>query len=137
MSQYYQAGDIVLWNPSSGVSRVFLGQVRIFEDELSLASGVGPMEADECQVDVERLRTFAQALLTYRGASNHQILHALTDGFVITVLALAERAGAEVGPSRFDGRQHDVQVGSGQAPSVETGDELRQRAHAMLRFMPR
>jgi hypothetical protein len=137
MSQYYRVGDIVLWTPSSGVSRVFLGQVRLFEDELSLASGVGPMEADECQVDVERFSTFVQALLTYRGASNHQILHALTEGFVITVLALAERAGAEVRPSRLDGRQHDVQVGSGQAPSVETEDDLRQRAHAVLRFMPR
>jgi hypothetical protein len=81
--------------------------------------------------------TFAQALLTYRGASNHQILHALTDGFVITVLALAERAGAEVRPSRLGGRQHDVQVGSGQAPSVETEDDLRQRAHTVLRSMPR
>jgi hypothetical protein len=137
MSQYYRAGDIVLWNPSSGVSRVFLGQVRLFEDELSLASGVGPMEADECAVDIEHFSTFAEALLTYCGASNHQVLHALTDGFVITVLALAERAGAEVRASRFDCRQHDVQVGSGQASSVETEDELRQRAHAMLPFMPR
>lgn len=136
MSQYYRAGDTVLWNPSSGVSRVFLGQVRLFEDELSLASGVGPMEADECQVDIAHFSTFAQALLTYRSASNHQVLHALTDGFVITVLALAERAGAEVGASRIDGRQHDVRTGSRQAPSVETEDELRQRARAMLRSMP-
>ena len=136
MSQYYRAGDIVLWNPSSGVSRVFLGQVRLFEDDLSLASGVGPMEADECQVEIEHFSTFAQALLTYCSASNHQVLHALTDGFVITVLALAERAGAEVRPSRIAGRQHDVQTGSGQAPSVETEAEVRHRAHAMLRSMP-
>lgn len=137
MSQYYRAGDIVLWKPSSGVSRVLLGQVRLFEDELSLASGVGPMAADECQVEVEHFNTFAQALLTYCEASNHQVLHAMTDGLLITVLALAERAGAEVRPSRFDSRQHDVQGGSGQAPSAETEDDLRQRAHAMLRFMPR
>jgi hypothetical protein len=116
---------------------VFLGQVRLFEDELSLASGVGPMKADECQIDVEQFSTFAQSLLTYCGASDHQILHALTDGFVITVLALAERAGAEVRPSRFDGRQYDVQVGSRHALSVETADDMRQRAGAMLRFMPR
>src|SRR5262245_36663155 len=103
MSQYYQAGDIVLWNPSSRVSRAFLGQVRLFEVELSLASGVG--EADEAQVDVES--TFAAARLACRGTSNHQILHALTDGFVITVLA--GRAGVGVRPSRFDGGQHDVQ----------------------------
>jgi hypothetical protein len=95
------------------------------------------MQADECQVDVEQFSTFAEALLTYRATSNHQILHALTDGFVITVLALAERAGVEVRPSRFNGHRHDLQVGSRQAPSVETEDELRQRAHAMLRFMPR
>ncbi|MEV6272930.1 DUF6086 family protein [Kribbella sp. NPDC051936] len=136
MSQYYQAGDTVLWNPSSGVSRVFLGQVRLFEDELSLASGIGPMEADECQVEIDQFSTFAQALLTYCSASNHQVLHALTDGFVITVLALAERAGAEVRPSRIDARRRDVQTGSAPALSVETGDELRQRAHAMLHSMP-
>jgi uncharacterized protein DUF6086 len=137
MSQYYQARHIVLWKPSSGVSRVFRAQVRLFEDELSLASGVGPMEADECEVDVEQFGTFAAALLTYRGTSNHQILRAMMDGFVITVLALAERAGVEVRPSGLVGRQHDVQVGSWQASSVETEDDLRQRAHAMLRFMPR
>jgi len=124
-------------DPVIGVSRVLLGQARLFEDDLSLASGLGPMEADERQVDVERFSTFAQALLTYRGASNHQILHALTDGFVITVLALAARAGADVRASRLDGRQHDIQVGSGQAPAAETKDDLRQRAHAVLRFMPR
>jgi hypothetical protein len=95
------------------------------------------MEADECQVEVEHFSTFAQALLAYCGASNHEVLHTLTDGFVITVLALAERAAAGACRSRFDGNQHDVQVGSGQAPSVEAEDELRQRAHAMLRSMPR
>ena len=124
MSQYYRAGDTVLWNPSSGASRVFLGLVRLFEAELSLPSGVGPMEADECQVQVDHFRTFAQSVLTYRGASNHQILHALMDGFVITVLALAELAGAEVRPSRFHGRQYDLQPGSEQAPSEDTEDEL-------------
>ncbi|WP_442914042.1 DUF6086 family protein [Kribbella sp. NBC_00359] len=46
MSQYYRVGDVVLWTPSSGVSRVVLGRARLFEDELSLASGAGPMEAD-------------------------------------------------------------------------------------------
>src|SRR5262249_29542875 len=111
------------------VSRVFLGQVRLFEDELSLASGVGPVEADECEVDVARFGTFAAALLAYRAPANHQILRALTDGFVITVLALAERTGVEVRPSRLDDRQ--------QAPSVETEHDLRERAYAMLRFMPR
>ncbi|MEV0290926.1 MULTISPECIES: DUF6086 family protein [unclassified Kribbella] len=137
MSQYYRARDILLWNPSSGVSGVFRARVRLFEDELSLASGVGPMESDACAVDVEQFGTFAAALLTYRGTSNHQILRAMMDGFVITVLALAERAGVEVRPSGLVGHQHDVQVGRGQAPFAETEDDLRQRAHAMLRFMPR
>ncbi|MFF0339139.1 DUF6086 family protein [Kribbella sp. NPDC004875] len=132
MSQYYRAGDVVLWNPSSGVSRVFLGQVRLFEDELSLASGVGPMESDECDVDVEQLGRFAQALHTYGSSSNHQVLHALTDGFVITILALAERAGVEVGPPHPDGSLHDIQLGN---PAARE-DDVRQRAHGLLRFMP-
>ncbi|MFD4219916.1 DUF6086 family protein [Streptomyces griseus] len=37
-------GDKTLWNPSSGASRMFQRQVAIFEVELALPSGIGPME---------------------------------------------------------------------------------------------
>ncbi|MFE0458421.1 DUF6086 family protein [Kitasatospora sp. NPDC058965] len=96
MSQYYDMGDETLWNPSNGASRLFLRQVGIFEEELGLPSGIGPMESDECQVDPGVLEVFATALLARHRGTHHAVVRALTEGFVITMLALAERAGVAV-----------------------------------------
>ncbi len=63
MSQYFSVGDETLWNPSNGASRMFLNQVAIFEVELGIPSGLGPMEADECQVDPAAFAAFTDALL--------------------------------------------------------------------------
>lgn len=51
MSQYYDMGDQTLWNPSNGASRLFMSQVSVYQAELGLPSGIGPMQADECQID--------------------------------------------------------------------------------------
>lgn len=137
MSQYYIADDVVLWNPPNGASRVFLGQVRLFEHELSMASGFGPMESDECRIDSEQFTTFANALVSYSQSTKHQVLQALMDGVVVTVLALAERAGLSV-QSPAQSARHDVQV-SREAPAPEAvpEHELRRRARDMLASMPR
>ncbi|MGZ5415491.1 MAG: DUF6086 family protein [Aeromicrobium sp.] len=137
MSQQYICDNEVLWNPSNGASRVFLGQVRLFEDELSTASGLGPMEADECRIDAEQFAAFAQALLSYSQTTNHQVLHTLMDGVVVTVLALVERAGLAVQvPAQTD--RHDLQVSrEPRAPDGVPEDELRRRARDLLASMPR
>ncbi|MFB8201493.1 DUF6086 family protein [Kitasatospora purpeofusca] len=96
MSQYYDMGDETLWNPSTGASRLFLRQVAVFEEELSLPSGIGPMEADECQIDPAVLGVFANALLARHRQTHHAVVRALSEGFVLTLLALAERADIEV-----------------------------------------
>jgi hypothetical protein len=43
MSQYFDMGEETLWNPSNGASRLFQRQVAVFESELGLPSGIGPM----------------------------------------------------------------------------------------------
>jgi hypothetical protein len=43
-------------------SRHLLGQARPFEAEFGLLSGFGPMESDECQVDLASFEPFAQTL---------------------------------------------------------------------------
>ncbi|MGW3142156.1 DUF6086 family protein [Streptomyces sp. NPDC001139] len=40
-----------VWNPSIGAARLFLRHVAVFEAELGLASGFGPMENDQCRMD--------------------------------------------------------------------------------------
>jgi hypothetical protein len=94
VSQYYELGDATLWNPSNGASRLFLCQVALFEEEIGLASGIGPMESDEAEVGFDSFEGFLSALLVWRGQTNHAVVQALSDGFIATCVVLAERAGA-------------------------------------------
>src|SRR6185312_10199288 len=71
MSQYYGLGDETLWNPSNGVSSLFLRQVRLFEDELGLHSGIGPMQEDQSEVCLSIFEAFVNTLLNWRGRTNH------------------------------------------------------------------
>jgi hypothetical protein len=122
MSQYYMAGDVVLWNPSTVVSRLFLGQLRLFEKELRRASGVGSMESDECQVDLGMLNEFARALAAGPPLRNHAVIRTLSDGFVVTFLSIAQRAGL---------------VESWPPPADAIEAEFRERARALEGSLPR
>ncbi|MGF0164881.1 DUF6086 family protein [Streptomyces koyangensis] len=95
MSQYYDVGDETLWNPSIGASRLFLAQVRLHEDELGLASGLAPMDMDECKIEVGAFREYTEALVARHLRTGHRVILALSEGFVATVLVLARRAGIE------------------------------------------
>ncbi|GLW71474.1 hypothetical protein Kpho02_37730 [Kitasatospora phosalacinea] len=140
MSQYYDLGDETLWNPSNGASRLFLHQVAVFEAELGLPSGIGPMEMDESQVDPAALGVFANALLDRYQQSLHAVVRALTEGFLLTVLALAERAGVGIrwepsAPAPGAGLR-DVQVPVG-ASAPDGVAELRRKVRELSRFMAR
>ena len=74
VSQYYEAGRVTLWNPSSGVSSLFLRQVALFEEEVGLPSGIGPMEADEVEVSLASFGAFVSALLAWRARTGHAVI---------------------------------------------------------------
>ncbi|MFE0648485.1 DUF6086 family protein [Streptomyces sp. NPDC059534] len=146
MSQYFDIGDETLWNPSNGASRMFQRQVAVFEAELGLPSGIGPMENDECQIDPAVFETFVNALLARHRATTHRILIALSEGFTATVLVLATRAGIGVDwpglGSEPEGPRTDVQVSavagmSAPADGEVRGEELREKARQLARFMAR
>lgn len=97
MSQYFQVGDQVLWNPSNGVARLFMRSAEALAPETGLPTGLGPMENDECQVDLTAFAAFVGALVERYERSNHRILHSLMEGFIATALVLVERGGARSG----------------------------------------
>lgn len=102
MSQYYDLGDRTLWNPSNGASWLFMSQVTVYQAEVGLPSGIGPMDADECQIDPVAFAAFVDALLAWHSETRHAVMATMSEGFVATVLALAEIANIEVswqGPS--------------------------------------
>lgn len=140
VSQYYDMGDQTLWNPSNGASRLFLRQVALHEAELGLPSGIGPMEADECRIDPTGFKAFVDALLARHRSTRHAVMIALSEGFVATVLVLAERAGIEVAWKSSDGATgdelRDVQVPAPPAPDQEAwAAALRQKSRELDRFM--
>jgi hypothetical protein len=96
VSQYYNLGDQTLWNPSNGASRLFMSQVAVYQAEVGLPSGIGPMEADECQIAPIAFAAFVDALLAWHNKTRHAIMATLSEGFLATVLALAEKANIEV-----------------------------------------
>lgn len=141
MSQYYELGGVTLWNPSNGASRVFLRQVAVFEEEVGLFSGIGPMQADESEVGLVPFEAFVSALLAWRARTGHAVIQALSDGFIATCLVLAERAGAmpswpELAVGAADG-SYDLQVQALVTPVESWQTRVREQAAALAGFMPR
>ncbi|MFD4032025.1 DUF6086 family protein [Streptomyces sp. NPDC058637] len=139
MSQYFERGDRTLWNPSNGAARLFVSHLAVYEAELGMPSGIGPQDADAYQVDPDAFAAFVHALLRWHRDTGHRVMRALSDGFVATALALAERAGIEVdfGSPDFD---RDTACHDGRArPHTPARDEwssaLRRDAHEMVRSM--
>ncbi|MFE1906006.1 DUF6086 family protein [Streptomyces gardneri] len=62
-----------------------------------------PMENDECQISPDTFEIFVNALLAKHRRTSHAIWLALSEGFIATVLVLAERAGIKVDWARHGG----------------------------------
>jgi hypothetical protein len=144
VSQYYELGEVTLWNPSNGASRLFLRQAALFEEEVGLPSGIGPMRDDAAQIGPEVFEAFVQALLAWRGRTHHVVMAALSDGFLATILVLADRAGIMV--ERLDrssgdtAERRDVQAGPSAVSAIDPDgwqDRLRDQARELAGFMPR
>jgi hypothetical protein len=147
---YFDMDDETLWNPSNGAGRLFMRQVQVFEAELALPSGIGQGrhwgDPDTLELDPALYTEFVRALVAWHGRTGHQVILALSEGFVATALALARRAGIEVetpepgsgtGPGPGDTR-HDVQVpGPPRTSSTALTDTLDTRARELDRWMAR
>ncbi|MBL1084235.1 hypothetical protein JK359_20070 [Streptomyces actinomycinicus] len=145
MSQYFEIGDDSLWNPATRAAQLFLRQVAVFEAELELPSGLGPMRNDECKIDPAVLGIFTHALLARHRRTGHSIIQALSENFVGIVVVLAERAGIGIdwaGLEAFpDGPLTDVQVSAAGTSGPPQGGPwaaaVRARAAELSRGMPR
>ncbi|MFF5532124.1 DUF6086 family protein [Streptomyces cinerochromogenes] len=145
MSQYFDIGDETLWNPSNGAARLFLRQVEVFEAELELPSGLGPMRNDECRIDPEVFGVFVHALLARHRRTGHPIVLALSESVVGVVVVLARRAGIDIDWERLeafpDGPLADVQVcaagASGPGEGGAWAAAVRARAAELSRGMAR
>ncbi|MFC1407516.1 MULTISPECIES: DUF6086 family protein [Streptacidiphilus] len=144
MSQYFDLGERTLWNPSNGATGLFLRQVSVFEAELGLPSGIGPMSEDECQIDPATLKLFVEALLERHRRTGHAVVIALSEGFLATVIVLAERADIKLtwpadDQATYD-TSRDLQVPGEASNSISACvrlEQLRDASRELSRFMAR
>ncbi|WP_371624398.1 DUF6086 family protein [Streptomyces sp. NBC_01116] len=135
MSQYYTLRDQTLWNPSNGASRLFMSQVTVYQAEVGVPSGIGPMEADECQIDSIAFAAFVDALLTWHGETRHAIMATLSEGFVATVLAWAEKANIEVKWEAAERAERCYLETASDPHAKEWTAALQQKSHELIRHI--
>ncbi|MGC4959366.1 DUF6086 family protein [Actinomadura citrea] len=121
MSQYFQIGERVLWNPATGVAQVFLRAAESLATLTGLPPGLGPMQADECEIDLEVFSTFVDTLIDRYARSNHVILRSLMEGFTATAIVLVDRGGGQL-PA----------LESSNDPSITALVELSRRHHVAI-----
>ncbi|MCX4672391.1 DUF6086 family protein [Streptomyces sp. NBC_01381] len=135
MSQYYDLGDRTLWNPSNGASRLFMSQVTVYQAEVGLPSGISPMEADECQIDPISFAVFVDALLDWHSKTRHAVMATLSEGFVATVLALAETANIEVNWQTAERAESHYHKTASNPHAKEWTAALQQKSRELVRHM--
>jgi len=138
VSQYFQVGDLVLWNPANRVAELFVRTSEAVAPTAGLPTGIGPVVADEYQIDLDTFTAFTDALVHRYRSSSHTILRSLLEGFIATALVMVERAGrsvpALVGAPTLDPR--NVLVGPAGISPLGDAERLQALAEEHALAMP-
>ena len=138
MSQYFQVGDLVLWNPASRVAELFFRTSEAIAPTVGLPTGIAPEVADEYEIDLDTFTAFVDALVHRYLSSSHTILRSLLEGFTATALIMVERAGRNI-PALTDTATldpRDVSVGPAGISPLGDAERLRTLAEEHARAMP-
>lgn len=68
MSQYFRAGEVVLWNPSNRVAELFVRGVGTVAPLVTVPPGIASGRPDEHEVDPDVFAAFVDALVELAGA---------------------------------------------------------------------
>ncbi len=96
MSQYFEVGDLVLWNPANGVAGLFVRTSEAVAPLVELPTGIGPCVNDEYEIDLDLFVPFVEALTGRYLRANHPILVSMIEGFLATAIVMVQRAGRDV-----------------------------------------
>jgi hypothetical protein len=138
VSQYFQVGDLVLWNPATRVAELFVRTSEAIAPTVGLPTGIAPVRADEYEIDLDTFATFVDALVHRYLSSSHPILRSLLEGFTATALVMVQRAGRSV-PALGDKATldpRDVSVGTAGISPLGDAELLRALAEEQAQAMP-
>ncbi|TQF05490.1 hypothetical protein E6W39_28725 [Kitasatospora acidiphila] len=77
-------------------ARLFIAEAEAVASVLGLASGVGEIISDECELELPLFEAFVAELVRRHGQSNHPILRSLIVSVAATGSVLVERAGGQL-----------------------------------------
>ncbi|MBQ1023997.1 DUF6086 family protein [Micromonospora sp. C95] len=138
MSQYFQVGDLVLWNPSNRVAELFVRTSEAVAVLVGVPTGIGPVRADDYEIDLDVFVGFVDALVAQYMSSSHAILRSLLEGFIATALVLVDRAGRDAPSLRADATldPRDVSVGPEGIRPLGDSQRLQNLAGEHAKAMP-
>jgi hypothetical protein len=96
MSCLFEVDETTVWNPSNTVARLFQGQTEAAAETLRIASGVGPIIEDECQIDLPVFEEYLSAVVQKFHDSTHPILKSMLTALIATSWVIVERAGGRL-----------------------------------------
>lgn len=97
VSQYFQVGDLVLWNPSNTVAQLFARMTEAMVPVAGCPSGVRTdMGRDEHEIDPDSFAVFVNALTARYLSTSHPILTAMLRGYLPAALVMVQRSGRDV-----------------------------------------
>lgn len=139
VSRYFTVGGLCLWNPSNRVADLFLRTGEAVAVVASRPTGLGPMIADEHEIDRDAFVAFVEALTGRYLSSSHVVLRSLLEGFLATAIVLVDRSGGEVATLRTTAGLDlmDVSVGAGGICALGSRDRLVLLAGEHALSMPR
>ena len=88
MGHLYELGNKTIWEPSTGVSELFLAQVRCLEKQVACTSGLSEVLSDFVYIDARLLMTFLQRTAAHLRWDNEPLI-VLLHGALVLLLALA------------------------------------------------
>jgi hypothetical protein len=139
MSRYFRAGGLSLWNPSNGVAVLFVRTGEAIATTTEVPSGLGPLIADEHEIDPEAFAVFVDALTEEYRSSDHPILRSLLEGFLAIAIVLVDRSGRDLPSLRITAMldPRDVSVGVDGVRPLGSLERLLRLADEHATAMPR
>jgi hypothetical protein len=110
MSQYYQVGDQVLWNPGQRTSLLYIAMAEMLAEQVKVPTGITYDFRDQYFLDVPRYVDFVDAVFRWATVTENPVFRAMVDGFLAASLVVVDRAGTAIpsigdGPEAGEGRR--------------------------------
>jgi hypothetical protein len=93
MSVYFKSGESVLWNPTLTVGLLYHDAVSSAASTFEMDAGLGALQADEADLDLERFRSFIGALVDIYIRSTHPVLRVQLPPVILPGIVMLERGG--------------------------------------------